>query len=433
MASLREKSPVLHLLRISLHVMFAFLLAVGCLSALQDGLSLSFLGPSVGALGLVYMAGTVMENRFTRGHFGGRRGANIVRARPVLARAWLGLVGLFWVFLLFQHPGFTWLMFPLVFLCMHILPRLAALWAVLLLTVFAIFWPISHSQVLSPGAVVGPSLGALLAVIFSLAYRRLYQDSLTHQRTLEKLRAAQAELVQQEHEAGRLEERERLAREIHDTLAQGLSSIVLISRAATASSGGDKVGRQLEVINRVASDNLAEARRFIRNLSSPQLSASLVPALERLCAETQAQAAARGDSLVCSFRLDGPGTAIGGGAGALGLENMSEKVQETLVRIAQGALANVAAHAEASQAQVTLGLWEEAVTLDIFDNGRGFVPQAADSSPATSLFPERSGFGLISLTARAQEIGASLTVESAPGEGTALALTLPLEQAFPGE
>lgn len=417
-----EESSVLQILRISLHVMFAFLLAVGFISALQDDAAPGRLTVGSLALALTYMAGTIVENRFARGKFGGVRGANLVRSRPALARTWLAIVVMLWLVLLYHHSSFTWMMFPLVFLCMHLLPVIPALGAVALLTGISIGLPAIQTQhesahELSAGAIIGPSLGALLAIIISLAYRQLHRDSLAHQRTAEKLRATQAELAQKEHESGRLEERERLAREIHDTLAQGLSSIVLISRAAAAKPTAPEVGEQLSVINRVAADNLAEARRFIRDLSSPSLTTSLVPALERLCAETQRMVSARGDSLSCTVHLDGDQS-------PLSAAELPEPIQEALIRITQGALANVAAHAHAQHAVVTLGLWEHATTLDIFDDGRGFIPTlAAEAHPTHPA--DGSGYGLVSLRARAVEIGAELAVESTPGEGTVVTLSLP--------
>lgn len=446
MTPLREESSVLQTLRISLHVMFAFLLAVGYFSAFRDNSHLALLTVSTLILGLVYLAGTIVENRFTHGKLGGSLGANIVKVKPGVAWLWLVIIVTMWGGLLLQDLSFTWLMFPLVFLCMHLLSLFPALFLIVALTVFSILWSNLHLNSLSAGSIIGPAMGALLAVIISLAYRQLHHDSQMHRHTAEKLRATRAELAQKEHEAGRLEERERLAREIHDTLAQGLSSIVLISRAASSSTNLSEINSQVQVINRVAADNLAEARRFIRNLSSASLSTSLVPALQRLCSETRHQMVARGDSLNCIFRLDGEGITdepepSSSDQASLAANDLPPQVQETIFRVAQGSLANVAAHAQAQNVVLTLGLWKKVTTLDIYDDGRGFIPPSADIFPAQEskgklvenlmTNPRTSdgyGYGLISLYARAAAIGAQLTVESSPGEGAVVTLTIPHHQ-----
>lgn len=417
-----EESSVLQILRVSLHVMFAFLLILGFVMALRDDAPTLSLILCTVALGVIYLAGTVAENRFAHGYFGGTPGANLAQLKPHLAILWLLLVVALWALLLIHHLSFAWVMFPLVFLCLHLLPRIPGLLVVIVLAGFSIIWPATRPGYdLNPGTIIGPTLGTILAIVISLAYRKLHEDSQTYRRTAERLRATQAELAQKEHEAGRLEERERLAREIHDTLAQGLSSIVLVSRAASAQATAAQpqnaaLHEQIDVIHRVASDNLAEARRFIRNLSSPALTTSLVPALQRLCAETQAQEAARGTALECTLRIDGDFPNLETAAAELDPE-----LQETLIRIAQGALANVSAHAQARHAVVTLGLWNHSTTLDIFDDGRGFTPPTV---PATLDQDDGTGYGLTSLTARAQQVHGELAIESAPGEGTVVTFSL---------
>ncbi len=129
----------------------------------------------------------------------------------------------------------------------------------------------------------------MFAVIMASSYRAMYQDVLRYQRTLTALENTRSELARTERAAGQATERERLAREIHDTLAQGLSSIVLMSRAARSSLSEDDVRRtdeRLGTIETAASENLAEARRFVHNLSSPALAVPLADALRQLCERT---------------------------------------------------------------------------------------------------------------------------------------------------
>lgn len=426
-------SSVLHALRISLHIMFAILLGAGVAIALRDQNLSTFskVGAVHGALtlGVLYVAGTALESRYAKALQAGRRPKRNPRT---LAPLWLMLITVLWAVLMAMSAGFTWLVFPLMFLVLYLLPVVPALTCVVLLTAYSILFPLYRPgtallENLNPGMIIGPVLGAIIATIISFAYRALHEDALTQARIAEQLRAAQAELAQQEHEAGRLEERERLAREIHDTLAQGLSSIVLMSRAGQnrlAQGRADQAEESLALIEKSASENLAEARRFIKDLSSPALTDHLIPALTRLCVETQAQETAKGTPLRCIFRLDGV-------AGEnTDTNHLPEELTQALLRIAQGTLANVTAHARAETAAITLGVWENLVTLDIFDDGRGFSPLTQRDSAEEQHHKEHT-YGLTSLTARAQALKGSLTIDSAPGAGTVISAHFPLSTAHP--
>ncbi|MDF3147551.1 ATP-binding protein, partial [Streptomyces sp. T21Q-yed] len=104
------------------------------------------------------------------------------------------------------------------------------------------------------------------------------------------------------------------------------------------------------------------------------------------------------------------------------LPELPDRVQSALLRIAQGALANVREHAVADNATLTLTLLDDAVVLDVTDDGHGFDPTALPASPDA----ER-GHGLPAMRARLRALGGTLTVESAPGEGTVLSAAVPLE------
>lgn len=168
------------------------------------------------------------------------------------------------------------------------------------------------------------------------------------------------------------------------------------------------------MIEATAAENLAEARNFVRGLSTPALSeASLVESLSRLCTRTQREAGARGGSLRCSFRLDGEPA------------DLPQPYKVTLLRAAQASLANVWLHAKAESAVVSLAFLGSEVTLDVFDDGRGFEPEKLTDTLAGRV--DGSGFGLRSLQERVLAQGGTLTIESAPGEGTVVAIRLPLE------
>lgn len=418
-------SRVLQTLRVALHVMFAFLLVFGLVRYLRGSSDSPNVAPAVCAatgvvlLGVVYLLGTVWENRFARA----LRSGNVTEASNPrrFAGWWLASVTVIWFALLLISANFVWVVFPLMFLFLHLLRQWQGILAVGLLWATASFvplWQLARADewtMFSPGSLLGPMLGAGLAIVISTAYRSLHDEALHHLRVAEALRIAQDELAEKEHQAGRLEERERLAREIHDTVAQGLSSIVLMSRAAASgiSSGRhDEAETWIGTIQETASENLGEARRFVKDLSSPGLGTSLVTALRLTCERTTSQAKASGQNLRCELRTES-GDAT----------DLPEPISAALLRAAQGSLSNVAKHAQASLAVVTLAVWEAEVTLDVFDDGDGFDTDAGltDSSDG--------GYGLIGLRRRLETLGGSLSIDSAPGEGTAVGIRIPLTSA----
>lgn len=436
---------VLMVLRISLHVMFAFLVLFGTVATLLSAapaakhtavavLSL--------ALGGIYLWGTIFENRLglpSNLHqvFSRAKASAPYRPEqtgtPLPVALWLGCITLLWLVLMLLSSSFTWVVFPIMFLYLHLLRPVRSVLATLLLCCLAVALPlvgpagfglstVLHDGV-APGYLIGPTLGALLAIVISFTYRALREDAAHQYRLAERLRAVQAQLVQQQYSAGKVEERERLAREIHDTLAQGLSSIVLVSRAAERSlQEGDRAraSEQLSIISASASENLAEARRFIKDLSSPALDDSLISALQRLATTTAESRRALGKSqpgaehFVCTFTFEGNEDAA---------RQLPSQVAAAVMRCAQGALANVVAHSQATRSALTLTLWPEKVILDVLDNGRGFDPGAAESrTPSTE---GHTGFGLTAMHNRVQALGGSLELESGTG-GTALTVSFPL-------
>ncbi|MDJ0312086.1 sensor histidine kinase [Arthrobacter sp. H35-D1] len=413
-ASPVTSGTILRFLRVTLHVGFAGLLAVGVLRLLLEpegrGGRYFFIVLSI-LLAVVYLLGTVAENRYSAGA--------LEKNPRRFAMLWLALITLMWAVLMLGSVDFSWLVFPLFFLHLHLLPRWAGPVMVVLMTagVIAAQWASSGASVPPLPVIVGPVFGAAFAVVTSKAYRLLYQESEIQRQAADELRRTRAELAATQHESGVLAERARLAREIHDTLAQGFSSIILVSRAVLRSLDSrdvESARESLDMIEATAAENLAEARNFVRGLSTPALSeASLVESLSRLCARTQGEAGARGGSLRCSFRLDGEPA------------DLPQPYKVTLLRAAQASLANVWLHAKAESAVVSLAFLGSEVTLDVFDDGRGFEPEKLTDTLAGRV--DGSGFGLRSLQERVLAQGGTLTIESAPGEGTVVAIRLPLE------
>jgi signal transduction histidine kinase len=220
----------------------------------------------------------------------------------------------------------------------------------------------------------------------------------------------QAQLLVQAREAGAGDERQRLAREIHDTLAQGLTGIITQLAAAQQSGMDAERERRIGNAERLARDSLAEARRSVQALRPQALEDSRLP--EALAGEVDRWSATSGV--------------------AAGLETTGEarplhpEVEVTLLRVAQEALANVAKHAGASRAVVTLSYMGDVVTLDVRDDGAGFAQGSANARPPDpGASPGGSGFGLIAMRQRVQRLAGQLEVESEPGAGTAISASLP--------
>lgn len=404
---------VLRVLRVTLHVGFAALLGVALLRLLVSGGGGSFryvLSGTALVLAGVYLTGTILEKRFAA-----RAMTFDPRRYGVL---WLGIITALWVLLLAGSPDFAGLAFPLYFLHLHLLPRRIALLTIGLMTaaVIAAQWAAGGLPLPPPGAVVGPLFGAGFSVVTGLAYRALYREAESQRLAADELRRTRAELAASQHAAGVLAERERLAREIHDTLAQGFSSIVLVARAAEKSlAEGDTATAvtRFSLVQQTASENLAEARNFVRGLSSPQLQGtSLVQSLRRLCEAVETSAAARGRGLRCRLEVDGNPAAL------------PQPYRVALLRAAQASLANVRDHANATNAIVTISFLGNEVTLDIYDDGIGFDPELIWTQ--TEARKDGSGFGIYSLRQRVSALSGSLDIESARGEGTVVAIRLPL-------
>ena len=408
-------STILRVLRVSLHVGFAVLLLVAVLRLAMAGLAPLATGAGLAGavlLAAVYLVGTVLEKRHA---------LNPERFDPKpYARWWLATVCGLWLVLVLISPDFAWTAFPLFFLQLHVLPRRLALPAIAASTALLIGALWFHNRgagadALQVPAVLGPVLGAAFAVVTGLAYRALYVEADNQRLAAEELRSTRAELARSQHDAGMLAERERLAREIHDTLAQGFSSIILMGRSAEqALNAGDNTAARdrLRTVQETAASNLAEARNFVRGLRSPDLvDSGLADALQRLCVKTEAEAAAGGAALRCRFELQGTPVPL------------PNPHQATLLRAAQSLLANVWAHAHASTAVVTLSFLESEVTMDVFDDGTGFDPAGTAAAESRG---DGTGVGLAALRERLAALEGTLDVESAPGEGTVVAVRLPL-------
>jgi signal transduction histidine kinase len=220
---------------------------------------------------------------------------------------------------------------------------------------------------------------------------------------LEENAGLHAQLLAQAREAGIMDERQRMAREIHDTIAQGLTGIVTQLEAANhASDRPEERQRHVDTAARLARDSLAEARRAVEASRPPQLDGrSLLEAVTAVADEWTAQYG-------LPVEVSSTGEAV----------PLHPEIELALLRIAQEALANVAKHAGATRARLTLSYMGDVVTLDIRDDGVGFVPP-------TSTAPRGLGFGLSGMRQRANRVAGTLSIESEPGGGTAISARVP--------
>jgi signal transduction histidine kinase len=223
----------------------------------------------------------------------------------------------------------------------------------------------------------------------------------------------QAQLLTQAREAGAGDERQRMAREIHDTIAQGLTGIVTQLEAAQQTSNDAERERRIDNAKRLARDSLAEARRSVQALRPQALENSRLP--EALADEVARWSATSG--VAGEVETTGEARAL------------HPEVEVTLLRVAQEALANVAKHAEASRAGITLSYMEDLVSLDVRDDGVGFAAAPAEASRANGHVarenPAAGGFGLIAMRQRVGRLAGQLEIESEPGAGTAVSASLP--------
>lgn len=404
-------STVLRNLRVGLHVMFCALLILGAVrvwladDAAHAGLPVVLLVAA--ALGLVYAGGIVVEYRARRG-VGSFSSPTVNQQRS--ARWWWAAVVVLWLSALVLANDFLWVLFPLVFVTLAVLPRPANLLAAAVLWaagVIVVAW--LHPQHWHIAVAIGPGIGTVFAVAIYVSYRALHREALTQRRIAEELAATQQELAATEHQAGRLEERERLARDIHDTLAQGLSSIVLLARAGRASASTGEAVDVFSTIEDTARDNLAEARRFVRDLTAPSAQADLPDAITEILQRMRRRGSGLGEAT--EFRANFSGDTH---------RRLPESVVTAVVRCVQEALNNVAKHAHADNAVVSVAVLGDELTVDIFDDGRGFDPVQTPQRASSH------GYGLGGIQQRIAALSGTVNIESAPGEGTVVAARIPL-------
>lgn len=223
-------------------------------------------------------------------------------------------------------------------------------------------------------------------------------QSTDRQRLIDDLTRSRANLMKAEREAGRLTERQRLARDIHDTLAQHFTSIVMHLSAAKYSNP-ESVQSEVQQAEDAAREGLAEIRRIVWDMRPEQIEkASLVEAVEEMAARWSAE-----NSVLVKMKVTGTP------------RSLPPSAETALLRISQEAMHNIIKHAQAKNVNITFSFMEDIFVMDIADDGLGFDPSKASD-----------GFGLKTMRDRIEELSGIFTIESEQGRGTAIAVSLPI-------
>lgn len=406
------------------HVLFAVLLAIGVVRVVAAGpldaagtiacLVIAALTAAWYVVGAVWVAGAesipiTAEIRPPASRAGSAsRTAHGPASTLLRARVWLAGLIVLWLILVVFSSEFIWLAFLIAMLVWHLLPiRAAAVIdiAVAVVTVVAFAW---HQGEVVVGAVIGPTVGIASAAVMTEIYQRLRVQSEERRRLLDELVRTQQALAAHEHEAGRLAERERLARDIHDTVGQSLASVILLLRAALGDTDAGPRGEAHRTQLQTALDStlaaLAETRRLVRGLAPESIEKrGLVRALSSLADENRALGTRTTFTEHCSSNP------------------IPIAAEVALLRVAQEAVANARNHAEAHSVTITLTHQGDEVSVDVVDDGVGFDPAARTGRRA-----DGSGFGLQAMRSRIRECGGEVVVESEPGSGTAIRATIPI-------
>ena len=265
---------------------------------------------------------------------------------------------------------------------------------------------LSVSRTSDPAAVIVVVVCAAAAVLLALYLDATASESRKRRELIEELERTREQLALAQRVVGMTEERSRIARELHDTVTQQLVGIVMHLEAA---NGADAAGAKtaLEQSLRLAREGLAEARRLVwaerpAQLEAGSLTGALMTAGERVSKET-------GLAVEHDFAGD--------------LDTLPAAVQALVLRGVQEALANARKHARARRVTISVARSDDLVTIDVHDDGVGFDPDAARPTA------RGAGFGLRGLRDRVAAVGGRLSIESAPGKGTTLAVHVPLESA----
>jgi signal transduction histidine kinase len=242
---------------------------------------------------------------------------------------------------------------------------------------------------------------SIISTIMGAFITSIIKQSEDRQRLIDDLTRSRANLMKAEREAGRLTERQRLARDIHDTIAQHFTSIIMHLAAARLSESAN-LQTHIQQAEQAARDGLDQARHMIWDKKPEQLEgASLVENIEATAARWSVENSVNVDMAVTGSP-----------------QHLDPSIDLALLRISQEALHNIKKHAHAQNVNITLSYMPDVLALDVADDGKGFDTARLN----------KHGFGLTSMRERAEELGGELTIESEPGKGTKIAVLIPIKE-----
>ncbi|MBN2501320.1 MAG: sensor histidine kinase [Anaerolineales bacterium] len=290
------------------------------------------------------------------------------------------------------------LFYPMIFTRFPI--QLAILVAFLQTAYVAILF-VTLSEMQYGGIVTLIAMGGFMASTLIAGFiSKLIAQSIERKNLIEELAETRASLLNAEREAGILTERQRVSREFHDSIAQHFTSVIMQLNAA-------RLGDSKESINHIgraeqsARDGLEETRRIIQDMQPRILEeSSLIESIEHL-----ADGLTRDKDINVNTMVTGE---------VVPLDPDKEKA---LLRIVQEALQNIGKHARANSVTITISFMADNLTLDIADDGVGFISDRV-----------HAGYGLNNIMERTQEMEGKFDLESAPGQGTKIAVSIPISR-----
>jgi signal transduction histidine kinase len=328
----------------------------------------------------------------------------------VLAKWWLIVLAAAWLCTLLVSAEFIWIAFLLWLLAGHLFSLRIAVVFTALTYIATIVAPLAHYGEVRTPSIIGSLIGAVFALGLSRGYIELLREGRRREELLRSLELAhqnlldlQDELALTQRHAGEIQERTRVSRDIHDTIAQSISSIRLIAHAEAERTNDDHAGQVLAQVEDLAAQSSRDVRRIIAALAPAELEdGALTAAIRRLLTRLEEDSSIKG-------RLDLDET----------LPTLSAEVEVALLRTAQSALANVRQHSQATRVMISLMDLDGSIRMDIVDDGVGMAdPEKRQRNP-------ESGFGLDFIGSRMRELGGELVIESSPGSGFAISATLP--------
>lgn len=390
--------PTVRAMTVAQHLIAIALTIVGVIGAVNDGTP-ALTAISLGVAILIWHAAGAVA---------------VARAGTGRSALWwlLGLT-VIWGVAVLVSTQFVWLAFLLWLLAGHLLPLRWGLGYAALVLVVAVVAPVLDDGSTTVANVLGPAIGGVFAFGISRGYLQLLRDATERERLVGSLQRArqdsadlQDELALAQRHSGVVAERTRIARDLHDTVAQSLSSMRLLAHAGASASADSAAARSLTQIERLAAEGLSEVRRIVAALVPTQLEDdALAVAFRRLLDRAHDET-----GIQVTLHVDDS------------LPILTTEAEVALLRTAQSALANVRQHADASRIALSLIDAGDSVRLDIADDGHGFdVTNWERSAGATS-----SGFGLGFVRNRVRELGGDLGIESDSATGTVLSVRLPI-------